>query len=96
MRRRNDSRPDTLPPVTFLQAAQTVLRSARQPMTAAEITDAALRRGLLKSRGKTPIATMTARLYGRPSNSPIRREFTPGRWRAKRGSVRWTYDRNTR
>lgn len=78
--------------VTFLQAAEAVLRRAKKPMTAAEITDVALRRGLLQTSGKTPVATMSSRLYGRPSDSPIRRVFTPGTQRARRESVRWIYE----
>jgi len=60
-------------------------------MTAQEITELALARRLLDSRGKTPVATMTAALYGLPSESRIRREFVPGVQRARRGSVRWSY-----
>ena len=83
-------------PVTFLQAAESVLRSAKRPLTAGEITDIALRRGLLRTRGKTPSATMSAALYGAPPKSPICREFEEGRQRAVRGSVRWRYDSRAR
>jgi Tfp pilus assembly protein PilX len=82
--------------MSFLEAAETVLRSAEEPLTAAEITGTALRRGLVKTRGKTPAATMSAALYGAPPDSPIRREFTPGRQRAVRDSVGWTYDPRAR
>jgi HNH endonuclease/HB1, ASXL, restriction endonuclease HTH domain len=37
-------------PVTFLEVAETVLRTARKPLTTAEITETALRRGLRRSR----------------------------------------------
>ena len=52
--------------MSFLGGAETVLRSAKKPLTAAEITEIALRRGLIKTRGKTPAATMSAALDGRP------------------------------
>jgi hypothetical protein len=77
--------------MTFLEAAETVLRTAQKPLTTAEITEIALRRGLISTGGKTPNASMSAALYGAPSKSSIRREFTPGPSRALRGSVRWTY-----
>src|SRR5690348_1019614 len=80
-------------PMSFLEAAETVLRSAKKPLTASEITEIALRRGLLQTRGKTPAATMSAALYGAPPGGPIRRQYTPGRQRAVRDSVRWTYDK---
>ena len=60
-------------------------------MTATEITEMALKRRLIKSQGKTPVATMTAALYGLPGGSSIEREFVAGGRRAKRGSVRWSY-----
>lgn len=82
--------------VTYLQAAETVLRTASKPLTAGEITEIALRRGLLHTKGKTPAASMSAALYGAPPESPIRREFEPGRQRARRASVPWTYDKNVR
>jgi hypothetical protein len=80
--------------VSFLEAAEIVLREERRPLTAEEITNIALRRGLLKTSGKTPTSTMSAKLYGAPASSPIRRQYVPsrGRRRAKRGTVRWTCD----
>lgn len=60
-------------------------------MLAEEITDEALAKGLIQTRGKTPVATMTATLYAVPPDGPIRREFVQGAQRAKRGSVRWTW-----
>jgi len=77
--------------VTFLEAAETVLRAANRPLTAREITDIALERGLLRTSGKTPEATMSARLYAAPADAPIRRKFASGSQRAVRGSVRWVY-----
>lgn len=78
--------------MTFRQAAEAVLRSASEPLIAGEITDIALRRGLVQTYGKTPATTMSAALYGSPSESSIRRVFSPGSKRALRGSVRWIYD----
>jgi hypothetical protein len=82
--------------VTFLEAAEAVLRTARKPLTTAEVTEIALRRGLIETRGKTPTASMSRALYGVTSESPIRREFKPGPTRAARGSVRWTYAERSR
>jgi hypothetical protein len=80
--------------MTFLEAAERVLRTAKRPLSAREITEIALKRGLLTSSGKTPEATMSACLYGAPADGPFRREYQPGRDRAIRGSVRWTYARD--
>lgn len=61
-------------------------------MTATEITEVALRRRLVKSQGKTPVATMTAALYGLPAGGSIERQFLGGIGRrARRGSVQWRY-----
>jgi hypothetical protein len=77
--------------VTFAEAAENILREESRPMTAREITEIALGRRLIRSRGKTPVATMSAALYGLSAGSPIEREFVAGARRAKRDSVRWTY-----
>ena len=77
--------------MTFLDAAEEVLRTAKRPLSAREITEIALSQGLIESRGKTPEATMTARLYTASVDRPIRREYEPGRQRVVRGSVRWIY-----
>lgn len=77
--------------MTYREAAEIVLRRSRQPLTAREITEIALAEGLLKTRGKTPAQTMSARLYEAPPDSPIRREYAPGPQRAERNSVRWIY-----
>jgi len=45
------------------EAAITVLREARQPLTARVISDRILSAGLWKTTGKTPGATVAARLY---------------------------------
>jgi HB1, ASXL, restriction endonuclease HTH domain len=80
-------------PVTYRDAALEILKSAERPMTASEIADAALKRGLITTRGKTPEATMSAALYRYirdVKDASIRREFKPGPIRAVRESVRWT------
>lgn len=48
---------------SFVQAAIEVLRNAKSPLTPKEITDIALRNNLLKTSGKTPVATMGAQIY---------------------------------
>ena len=85
--------------MTFLLAAETVLKSANRSLTTREITDVALRRGLIAPRGKTPEATMSAALYAAVKDDPdrpIRREFTPGARRAARDSVRWYWTSGAR
>lgn len=76
--------------MTFLDAAESVLRDARKPLTARQITEIALSKGLIQPSGETPEITMRARLYTAPADRGIRRQFTEGRGRARRGSVRWT------
>lgn len=49
--------------MTFKEAAQKVLEVAGRPMKAEELTNSALRDGLLKTEGRTPAATMGAQLY---------------------------------
>ena len=78
--------------MTFLEAAEEVLRSARRPLTTAEVTAIGLKRGWLQTNGKTPAATMSAALYAAPPESRIKRIFEPGPKRATRGSVRWYYE----
>lgn len=77
--------------ISYYEAALQVLRFSQRPLTTREITDIAIKSGLLTPRGKTPDATMSAVLYGRAKGHV---EFTkladPGNGRAKRGSVRWT------
>jgi hypothetical protein len=77
--------------MTYYQAALQVLRSARHPLTTKELTDLAIERGLIKPHGKTPYATMAARLYVEGRNdAELVKLGTPGNGRARRGSVRWT------
>lgn len=92
--REDEQRADgaTVAPRTYLSAALEVLRTAAGPLTSDEITDEALRRGMLVTVGKTPRRTMAACLYTlvkNEPNAPIVRTFTPGTGRARRGSVRW-------
>ena len=78
---------------SFLNAAVIVLSAAGRPLTANEILAEALARGLLQPTGKTPLASMTARLYThiRDADHPrVIRIFEQGSKRAVRGSVRWT------
>jgi hypothetical protein len=76
----------------YLSAALEVLREAKRPLTVREITVEALRKGYLTPQGKTPVATMSARLYVACRDDPtcpIERLSDPGPTRAQRGSVRW-------
>jgi hypothetical protein len=77
--------------MTYFEAALQVLKSSQEPLTTREITERALERGLVVSPGKTPHRTMAAALYGRLSaGTQLVKIQTPGRTRAKRGTVRWT------
>jgi hypothetical protein len=75
----------------FLAAAIAILRRRGAPMTAAEITDAAITAGLLTTRGKTPVTTMSARLYVEAlrSKSPLVVKMPRRGTKARPGSVRW-------
>jgi hypothetical protein len=78
--------------MTYMEAAEAVLEASGRPMTAREIVDEAVRRGLLSPAGKTPDATLNANLYLHVRNcaSPrIVRLYQEGPTRARRGSVRW-------
>jgi hypothetical protein len=79
--------------MTYLDAAIAVLKTARKPMTTADITAAALSKGFIHPSGKTPAATMSAALYvhARGTRTGVRREYRPGPTRAARDSVRWVY-----
>lgn len=82
----------------FLTAAVEVLAAAGRPLDAKEITAQALKRGLLHTTGRTPEATMAARLYVaclRDPKCPVRKVAVPGGARARRGSVRWELRRET-
>jgi hypothetical protein len=76
--------------MTFYEAALQILKSSRKPLTCEEITERALERGLIVSRGKTPAATMAAELYKRLGTDPqLVKTEDRGAIRARPGSVRW-------
>jgi len=50
-------------PSTFKDAAYKVLLTEKRPLRIEDVTDIALKRGLLRTVGKTPTATMGAQLY---------------------------------
>jgi len=80
--------------MTFRAAAEAVLKSARHPLTTREVTEMALKRGLIAPKGKTPEQTMSAVLYTAVRDKPegtIRRLYRPGPTRAARDSVRWMW-----
>lgn len=76
----------------------TVLRDAGRPLTVKEITQEALRRGLLATKGRTPASSMSAALYeaAKKPETGIVRLYEPGETRARRGAVRWTVERGRR
>lgn len=77
--------------MTYYEAALQVLRSAGRPLSTREITDEALGQGLITPHGKTPHATMAAKLHMHSRNDPALVKFEDrGKKRARRGSVRWT------
>jgi hypothetical protein len=80
--------------MSFLDAAIIILKETQREMTAKELADVALQRGLVTSAGKTPDATLAAQLYVRvreQSGGPLRKVAGPGASRARRGSVRWAW-----
>lgn len=85
MRRRGRGR------LSFFDAAVEVLREVGEPMTTRQLVDQALARGFIAPSGRTPLATMSARLYTgtQKAGSPIVRLYAEGRQRATRGSVQW-------
>ncbi len=77
---------------SFLDAALAVLSQTERPMTSLEITAEALRQGLISATGKTPEATMSARLYRaihKNPNASVVRVAEEGPTRARRGTVKW-------
>jgi hypothetical protein len=79
--------------MTYFEAAVAVLRVSKRPMSAREIIDEAIAQGLLDPSGKTPVATLSARLYCHVRDAPepvIERHAEAGPTRARRGSVRWS------
>lgn len=76
--------------MTYFDAALAVLQDARQPLSTRQIVEAALGRGLIAPKGKTPEATMAAELYRRLGvDARLVKVAAPGVQRARRGSVRW-------
>jgi len=49
--------------MSFLDAAMKVLEEENQPLSPEEITQKALQKGLINTKGKTPVATMGANIY---------------------------------
>jgi len=89
--------------MTYLEAALQVLRSAKRPLTTREITEQAIKLGLISPRGKTPSATMSAVLFkalnahrgivkAGDSDSYVRVKLgdSDSYIRAGRGTIRWT------
>lgn len=77
--------------MTYLEAALQVLTSSRTPLTTGEITERALREGLISPHGKTPTATMSAKLYlALRNNDHLVKLEERAAVRAKPGSVRWS------
>lgn len=82
--------------MTYLAAAEAVLKSAGKALTTLELTDEAIRRGLIKPSGKTPVKTMSAALYtavlDTRSAGRIGQQAVPGPVRAKRNTVKWAWN----
>jgi hypothetical protein len=80
--------------VTFLNAGIAVLKESGLELTATEIVRIAIERGLIKSEGRTPDATLAAALYVYVRDNPhgpLRKLSQPGKTRARRDSVRWAW-----
>ncbi len=52
-----------MPKTSFIKAAYQILKEKKMPLTAEEITKMAVENKLIETSGKTPVATMSARLY---------------------------------
>jgi HB1, ASXL, restriction endonuclease HTH domain len=80
--------------MTYLEAAITVLRASRHPLTTKEIMERMARGGLVPLTGQTPMVTLSAALYRNLGKDPrLRWKGVPGPLRAARGTVRWTLAR---
>uniref|UniRef100_Q3APV7 HTH HARE-type domain-containing protein n=1 Tax=Chlorobium chlorochromatii (strain CaD3) TaxID=340177 RepID=Q3APV7_CHLCH len=76
--------------ITFLQMAEKVLEEEKQPLTASEIWQIATEKGydkLVESKGKTPWATLGARIYVEVRDNPST-DFIPLATRPKRFSLK--------
>ena len=49
--------------LSFKAAAMKILQESKRPLSTAEIYEAAVAQGLIKSSGETPVATMGALIY---------------------------------
>jgi restriction system protein len=78
--------------MTYLEAALQVLRSAKRPLMTREITEQAIKIGLISPQGKTPNATMSAVLYKalNAHRGIAKLGDSDSYVRARRGTVRWT------
>jgi len=76
--------------MSYYEAAVEVMRAAKRPLTVEEITEQALKAGLITPRGKTPVHTMSATLYRLQGHPDLVKIEDRGNQRAKPGSVRWT------
>lgn len=61
--------------MSFAEAAYQVLKQAGKPISVNEITSLVLERGMISTRGKTPSATMGARLYVDTNNKGEKSRF---------------------
>lgn len=77
--------------MSFADAAIAVLSDRGAALTTKEVTEEALRRGLIPATGKTPVASMSAALYREvlQQRARIKRIAIEGPVRARRGSVKW-------
>ena len=77
------------PQMTFLDAADQVLKKSKTPMTARQITEEAVRLGMIDSQGKTPANTMGAKLRSNEKigNTRFIRVEEPG---SRKWNVKWT------
>jgi hypothetical protein len=76
--------------VTYLEAALRLLRETGQTLTIREITERAMGERMIKTRGRTPAATMRAALYRELKSNPegsLQKQSRPGAMRSQRGSV---------
>jgi HB1, ASXL, restriction endonuclease HTH domain len=76
--------------LTYFEAALTILSSAESPLTTRQITEHALRQGLITTRGRTPEATMSAALYRKlGTDDKLVKIDVRAQKRAGHGTVRW-------
>lgn len=76
--------------MTYYEAACQILQQADGPLTVGEITEQAVRTGLIEPVGKTPVASMSAVLYLRlGADTRLRKLEERSGARARRGTVRW-------